>query len=85
MEEIKASKYALEVWAQRLGSAVVKQLEHRDWSAPYEVDEAHLFELANGKCAVVTESGCSCYDYDDADVTVYDTLEEAKASFPYGR
>lgn len=86
MEEnkLQVSEYALEAWSGRIGAKVVAQLDfwngdpnHND----YGIDQTHLFKLENKKYAVVRESGCSCYDYSDADIEIHTTKKAAKADF----
>jgi hypothetical protein len=76
------SEYANKVWEQQLGSKIVDTVRSEDWSYSYEMDAAHIFKLENSKYALITERGCSCYDYSDADIMVYETLEAAEANFP---
>jgi hypothetical protein len=76
------SDYAQEVWSKQLGQKIVKTIRSEDWSEGYDMDAAHIFELENGTYALIEERGCSCYDYSDADIMVYETLEIAEANFP---
>ncbi len=71
------SNYAYDCWKDQLGSVPVEQIDRFDISEQYEVEAGHFLKLEDGKYAVITESGCSCYDYSDANVDVYDTLAEA--------
>lgn len=75
------SEYALDVWETQLGAPVIEELDSVDYSESYEVDRAHLVKLGNDKYAVISESGCSCYDYSDAHISVYDTLGKAATQF----
>jgi len=48
----------------------VSEIGHADFSPSYEVDTLHVFTLDNGKCVVVHECGCSCYESSQADLEV---------------
>jgi hypothetical protein len=56
-------------WESRVGGAkATSELGHyanpnADWT-----DEVHVFHLSDGTYAFVSESGCSCYTYDDANL-----------------
>lgn len=73
--------WEVEAWIERLGSTPVERIKFRDESQSYEMDMIHLLRLENGKYAVVTESGCSCYDSSQAEIEVFPTLERAEESF----
>lgn len=75
-----ASTYGIECWFGKQGG-VKREIDSLDYSEPYEVDEASVFELNDGRFAVVTERGCSCYSYDDADIEYFETEESAMAEF----
>lgn len=68
-------------WASRLGSVPVDRIEHEDRSESYEMDRAHVFKLENGKYALVTESGCSCYESGSALIDLYPTEQKALEAF----
>lgn len=40
------------------------KLVERDWSRPYEVDQAEILQVADGTFLYATASGCSCWDGD---------------------
>lgn len=84
MTKFDVSHWGIECWESVHKFKVVRQLEHKDNSEPYEVDEAHVFELEDGRYATVLEYGCSCYSYDDAIVNIFDTLDEAMENFNNG-
>lgn len=46
-------------------------LATEDYGAAYEVNSQHVLLLEDGRCALVTEVGCSCYDSSQADVEVH--------------
>lgn len=73
--------YQNEYWATIAGADIVEVIEEEDNSSGYDVDEKHLYKLANGRYAVVKEAGCSCYSLADADVNTFDTLKAAKAAY----
>lgn len=68
-------------WETQFGSKAIRTIASEDQSADWEVNAFHVYELENGKYATVYESGCSCYDSNDAQIEVYDTEEEAMAEF----
>ena len=45
------------------------------------MERRHIFELENGKFAVVNEEGCSCYDVVEADIDIYPNLDFAKLAY----
>lgn len=73
--------YQNEYWATLAGSNIVEVLAEEDRAESYEVHEKHLYKLENGRFAVVSESGCSCYSLADADVETFDTLVAAQAAY----
>lgn len=75
--EFSVSTYAMEVWESQENAKIIRQVASADWSACYEMDAAHVFELDNGKFLFVEERGCSCYGYEDASLTIVDTEEQA--------
>jgi hypothetical protein len=74
-------KYDLEAWIFRLGSTPVERVAHEDKSGSYEMNQAHVYRLENGRFALVTESGCSCYSNSDADIDLFPDQAAAMASF----
>lgn len=68
-------------WKVRLGSMPIERVLHDDQSQDYEIVEAHVYKLKNGKYALITEEGCSCYSSDDASIDLFPTLEAAKEAF----
>lgn len=80
-ENVGISSHELGAWIDALGSAPKERVAHADESRSYEMDVIHVFELENGKFAVVTESGCSCYCPEDADIELFPDREEAMSSF----
>lgn len=71
----------LKAWIVALGSMPVKRIAHKDFSVPYEMNMAHVYELENGKYALVTEQGCSCYSADRAVIDLFPALDAAMNSF----
>lgn len=54
----------------------LKELSFVDEANAYEVDEAGIYlNPENGKYHLITASGCSCWDDDDYDEEIFDTLE----------
>ena len=75
------NKYEIKYWLERLGSFPLEQVEVVDHSASYEMTKAHILKLESGQYALVTESGCSCYSAEDADIELFPDLKSAKESF----
>lgn len=73
--------YELEAWITTLGSLPVERIRHADLSESYEMNMAHLFLLENGLYALVTESGCSCYESSQADIELFKSKTAAINSF----
>jgi hypothetical protein len=73
--------YDIEKWIMRLGSMPKKTIALRDDSGSYEMHRAWILQLENGQFAVVTESGCSCYDSSQAEIDLHKDLELAKEQF----
>lgn len=73
--------YEIEYWIERLGSPPVERVRHADHGESYEMSQAHLVRLENGKYAVIIEEGCSCYSSEDAQIEVFPTLERAEENF----
>lgn len=81
----KICESALRNWGHITGFIPVEQLVSIDESGGYEVSSMHVFKLLNGY-AIVYESGCSCYDPSEADVSLYPNLEGVKeALYMVGR
>ena len=57
-------------WDSAAGGKPVSEVGHADFSESYEMDQMHVFQLDNGKYAVVYESGCSCYESSSAEVEI---------------
>lgn len=74
-------KSDLQAWLYRLGSTPVERIAHEDISGDYRMTAAHVYRLENGQFALVTESGCSCYDASDADIDLFPTQESAMEAF----
>lgn len=75
--------YEIECWITRLGSFPKKRIKHVDYSELYEMIRAHVLELENGKFAMISEIGCSCYGCygpSDADIEVFPSCQEALES-----
>jgi hypothetical protein len=82
MSEFSVGCYAIKCWNTLLkrehDAEIKEELKSVDYTPDWAVDAAHLYLLDNGKYCVVFERGCSCYSYDDADINVVNTLEEAE-------
>lgn len=75
------SKWDLEAWITRLGSMPVQKVAWEDFSESYEMCRAHVWRLENGQYALITESGCSCYEPEDADIDLFPNKRRAMESF----
>ncbi len=73
--------YEIKAWFSVLRSQPKKVLISEDFSQSYEMTAARVLELENGRFALVTESGCSCYNYEDAEVEIFPTRETALEAF----
>jgi hypothetical protein len=80
-DDLGVEKYEIDAWRFTLGSAPIKRVAHCDLSEPYEMREAHVFKLENGKYALVTEEGCSCYESSDADIDLFSGKKDALEAF----
>jgi len=76
-ELAKRYSYEFAYWLPKMQSFPTEEREHCDRSAGYETDTIHVFKLEDGNYAVVTESGCSCYGADEAEIEVFSKEEEA--------
>ena len=56
-------------------------LDSADYSEAYEQDCMSLFELTGGRSATVLEVGCSCYDYDWAEIDFHPDVEAGLEAF----
>lgn len=73
--------YEIRVWKDRLGAIPIKTIAMEDFSESYEMTRARVLKLENGKYALVTESGCSCYESEDAEIDVQPNKKAAMALF----
>lgn len=64
-------------WDSIFGCLPVAEPYHADYSESYQVDTFHVFELADGKYATISESGCSCYDSSEAVIELHPTKYDA--------
>ena len=74
-------EWEIKSWLHRLGSFPIRRIDHADHSESYTMDEGHVLALENGQFALVTESGCSCYSCDDADIDLFPDYSSAKDAF----
>ena len=73
--------YEIAYWLPRLGSEPVRTVASENCSEDYQMNKAHVFELANGQYALVSEQGCSCYESEDASIDLYPDQSHALAAF----
>lgn len=77
MSEDLLSNWEYEDWKDELKSKPTRLVSTHDKGQPYEMGLARVFELEDGKFALVTEDGCSCYDSSWANITLFDNEAEA--------
>jgi hypothetical protein len=73
--------WEIEMWITRLGSFPVERVKHADHSEDYAMREAHVLRLESGQFALVTESGCSCYESSDAEIELFPSRSLAVEAF----
>ena len=73
-------KYELEAWLVPLGSFPVERIAYKDYEPSYEVYRAHVWLLENGRFALVTESGCSCYKPESANIDIFPASGAGRAA-----
>lgn len=73
--------YQIDAWINTLGSAPVEVIKSADYGESYTMNCAHVLKLENKKYALVTESGCSCYSSEDADIDLFPNKKLALESF----
>lgn len=67
-----------ECWSNSLnGLKPILELGHADCSESWEMDQMHVFKLTDGQYVIVSESGCSCYEPEQADVELQPSLVAA--------
>lgn len=81
MPTIKMEKWELEDFIERLQSVPVDRVAFEDRAGSYETRQVSVWKLENGQYAVITESGCSCYDRSSADIEHFPSKKSAMASF----
>lgn len=79
--DLGVDDYELKEWLVPLGSMPLERLAHEDLSQSYEMCAAHVFRLENGKCALITEEGCSCYSPDQAYIELFPDKTTALEAF----
>lgn len=81
-KEFRAAwQYEFESWEPEFSAKAVALVFQDDRSEPYTRRAAHVFRLDNGKYALVTEDGCSCYTRHDAVITVTKSKQDAMAAY----
>lgn len=74
--------YPFRTWCPKFpGFIPVALLDSADYSEAYEQDCMSLFELTGGRSATVLEQGCSCYDYDWAQIELHADVEAGQDAF----
>lgn len=79
--DVEAWKYALEYWLPLFGNIPEEIIISSDASHDYEMHRCHVFKLRERCYALVVEEGCSCYDFDDAEISLYDTATRAEKGY----
>jgi len=75
------NSWDVQYWLPTLGSNPVERVAHFNNSYDYEMSEAHVLKLENGKYATVIEEGCSCYSSADAQIELHPTKKAAMKRF----
>ena len=73
------SEWELEYWKEcgMLEGNPVRTVAGKDNSRPYEMDRFGIIEMDTGKFATILESGCSCYDYSQAQIDHHKASQDA--------
>lgn len=72
--------YEIETWLPTLGAVPSKLLASCDRSDD-ALDRGAAVQLENGKYALITESGCSCYESGDANIELFPTEDSVMAQY----
>lgn len=70
--------YEFRHWKHTIGFEPVALIASVDESPCWEMDRRHVFLCQNGSYAAVIESGCSCYEPSEAEISFYPTEAEAR-------
>lgn len=81
MNSLGVDKYEIDAWIERLGSQPKERVAHHAGYEYYSINRIHVFLLENGQYAVVTESGCSCYCSEDANIDLHPNKQSAMKAF----
>lgn len=74
--------YEIDTWLERLGAIPTAVVDNHDRSeGSYEMDKGMVLKLANGQFALITESGCSCYEASDANIDLFPSEAQALMAF----
>ena len=68
-------------WTEKLQSSPVKLIKSENFSEPYEQDLHHIFQLEDGRFALISEQGCSCYEPKYAFIDLFPTLEKVTEAY----
>lgn len=71
--------YELPYWEGRLGFEPIDVLASENLSGSYEMNAAHVFKCKRGY-AIVSESGCSCYEPSWAKIDIVPDLDAVRES-----
>ena len=80
-DKLGVEDYQLKYWVPLFGAKPVERIYHFNYTNAYEICEAHVFILENGKFAFVLEEGCSDYSSEDAQIDILPTRELAEEKF----
>lgn len=73
--------YEFDAWKGRLGGIPQALICSASRDGAYEMDSAHVFQIRPNRFALVLEQGCSCYYVEEADIYIYERMEEAIRDF----
>ena len=79
--KMSMESYELEDFIGRLESVPIDRIAYEDRAGSYEMRQVSVWKLENGKYAVISEMGCSCYDRSQADVELFESVKKAMESF----
>jgi hypothetical protein len=73
--------YEFNAWKDAMGGLPDQLLASHDKSEQYEMDRCHVFRIRPGRFVTIFESGCSCYEPENATIEVYGDEASAMASY----
>ena len=70
--------YQIKAWRKLLHSPPIRRMMYADFSAEYEMCVAHILLLRDETYAFVSEVGCSCWEPEQAEITLLPNFEKAE-------